>query len=179
MDVYRHAPIVQTIARMMHMKIEATARMFEYINFAVLALALGIPLLRILPKALHHRRRSLQENLASARRMTEEARTRLAAVEAKLARLDEEIAQIRAQVEEESKGDEERIKASIGEESARIVAAAEQEILSATAQARRSLRGFAADLAIEHATRKLVLTPEDDRALIEEFVRDAARREQN
>jgi len=179
LNVYRHAPIVQTISRVMHMQLETTARLLEYINFAVLALALGIPLVRILPRILHHRRRTLQENLDSARRMTDDARSRLAAVEAKLAKLDDEIAQIRAQAEEEAKGDEARIKSSIGEESARIVQAAEQEIASATAQARRGLRTLAAELAVDHAARQLVLTPEADRALIDEFVRDAATRGQN
>ncbi len=179
MNVYRHAPIVQTIARIAHLPLETTARLFEAFNFILLALALGIPLLRILPRILRNRRQTLAENLLSARKMTDEARTRLAAVEAKMARLDEEIAQIRAQAEEESKGDEARIKASIGEESARIVAAAEQEISAAAAQARRGLRTFAADLALEHASRQLVLTPEADHALIDEFVRDAAKRGQN
>ncbi len=179
MNVYRHAPIVQTIARMAHMPLESTARLFEAFNFILLALAIGVPLVRILPRVLRNRRRTLDENLLSARKMTDEARARLAAVEAKMARLDEEIAQIRAQAEEESKDDEARIKASIGEESARIVAAAEQEISAAAAQARRGLRTFAADLALEHASRQLVLTPEADHALIDEFVRDAARRGQN
>ena len=57
--------------------------------------------------------------------------------------------------------------------------AAEQEIASATAQARRGLRALAAELAVDHAARQLVLTPEADRALIDEFVRDAAARGQN
>ncbi len=64
--------------------------------------------------------------------------------------------------------------ATIAEESARIVAAAEQEIGLSAAQARRSLRHFAADLAIDQATQELVLTPETDRALIAEFLADAA-----
>ena len=40
----------------------------------------------------------------------------------------------------------------------------------AAAQAKRGLRHFAADLAIEQAAKQLVLTPETDRALIAEFV---------
>ncbi len=96
-------------------------------------------------------------------------------MEAQLSRLDEEIAKIRAQVEAESRQDEARIKAAIEEESARIVAAAEQEISVAAAQAKRGLRHFAADLAIEQAARQLVLTPETDRALIAEFVSEATQ----
>jgi F-type H+-transporting ATPase subunit b len=99
-----------------------------------------------------------------------DANSRLSAVEAKLAKLDEEIAKFRAEVEEEIGRDEARIKASLEEESARIVAAVEQEIGVAAAQAKRGLRHFAADLAIEQGAKQLVLTPEADRALIAEFV---------
>ena len=49
----------------------------------------------------------------------------------------------------------------------------------AAAQARRGLRHFAADLAIDQAARQLVLTPETDRALIAEFVGDVTKGGQN
>ena len=38
------------------------------------------------------------------------------------------------------------------------------------AQARRGLRHFAADLAVDQAATQMVLTPETDRALLAEFV---------
>ena len=76
------------------------------------------------------------------------------------------------QVEQESKQDEARIKSTIKEESSRIVAAAAQEMEATVAQARRSLRHFAADLAIEQAVEQLAITPETDRALIAEFLTD-------
>jgi F-type H+-transporting ATPase subunit b len=44
----------------------------------------------------------------------------------------------------------------------------------AASQAKRGLRHFAADLAVEQAARQLVLTQEIDRALISEFVVEAA-----
>ncbi len=173
-DVYLHAPIVQTMARMLHLDVETTARIFEGINFAIIVLAIGIPLFRILPKALRNRAEKVRAGIESARKETEDAYARLSAIEAKLAGLDGEIAQIRAQVEVESREDEKRIKSTIKEESERIVAAATQEIGSTAAQARRSLRHFAADLAIEQATKQLAITPETDRALIAEFLGDAA-----
>ena len=132
-----------------------------------------IPLAKFLPKVMRKRSVTLSHNLETARKTTADANARLSAVEAQLSRLDDEIAKIRAQVEEESKQDEVRIKATIEEERARIVPAAEQEISAAAAQAQRSLRHFAADLAIERAVRQLVLTPETDRALIAEFVSEA------
>ena len=172
-NVYRHTALVTSMAKALHMSVETTARIFEFINFAIIALAIAIPLGKILPKVIRKRSATLNQNLESARKTTADANARLSAVEAQLSRLDEEIAKIRAQVEEESKQDEARIKAAIEEESARIVASAEQEINVAAAQAKRGLRYFAADLAIEQAARQLVLTPEIDRALIAEFISEA------
>jgi F-type H+-transporting ATPase subunit b len=100
-------------------------------------------------------------------------------VEAKLSSIGEEIEKFRVEVERECVEDEARIQSSLKEESERIVASAEQEIAMAAAQARRGLRNFAADLAIDQAAKKLVLTPETDRALIAEFVDGAAKWRQN
>ncbi len=173
-NVYLHSDAVKSIARLLHLSVETTANIFEGINFAIIVLAIGIPLFRMLPKILRNRSEKLRGDIDSARKVTEDAGARLSAIEAKLAGLDGEIKVIRAQVEAESRQDMERIRASIAEESARIVTAAEQEIGASAAQARRSLRHFAADLAIVQATKDLVLTPETDRALIAEFLSDAA-----
>lgn len=171
-NIYRHTPLVQKLARLFHLDVETTARLFEFINFAIIMLAIVIPLARFLPKVMRKRSITLSQNLETARKTTTDANARLSAVEAQLSRLDEEIAKIRAQVEDESKQDEARIKASIEEERTRIVASAEQEIGAAAAHARRSLRYFAADIAIEQAARQMVLTPETDRALISEFINE-------
>jgi F-type H+-transporting ATPase subunit b len=170
---YRHSPSVQALARLLHVDVETAATGFEYINFAVIVLAIGIPLFRILPKAMRERSARLSKDLETARTATADANSRLSAVEAQLAGLDAEIAAIRKRVEEEMREDEARIKASIGEESARIVASAEQEIQAAAAQARRGLKEFATDLAIDRALSQLTLTDDTDRALIAEFARDS------
>ena len=173
-DVYLHSPVVQWAAGMLHLDVDTTAKIFLFINFAIIVLAIGIPLFRMLPKLLRKRSEKVSADIESARKVTEGANARLSAIEAKLAGLDGEIKVIRAQVEAESRQDMERIHASIADESARVVASAEQEIGASAAQARRSLRHFAADLAIDQAMKQLVLTPETDRALIAEFLGDAA-----
>jgi F-type H+-transporting ATPase subunit b len=173
-NVYRHAPIVQSIAKKFNLNVEATARFFEIINFAILVLGIGIPLVKVLPRILRKRSETLRHNIESARKVTEDANARLSAVEARLSKLGDEIAEIRNHVEEESKQDEVRIKATIEEESSRIVAAAEQEIGLAAAQARRGLQNFAAGLAIDRAVKQLELTPETDQALIAEFMHEAS-----
>ena len=176
---FRHTAIVQAAAKALHLSVDATARTFEFINFGIIALALGIPLFRSLPKFLRKRAEKVRTDIETARKATEDANTRLSAVEARLSHLDEEIEKFRAEVETESRQDEARIKAALGEESTRIVAAAEQEIGTAAAQARRGLRNFAAELAVEQAAKQLVLTPETDRALIAEFVGDVNKGGQN
>jgi F-type H+-transporting ATPase subunit b len=165
-------PVVKWTAKTLNLPIDTAANIYEVINFLIIVLAIVIPLVRWLPKFLRNRAEKVRSDIESARKVTEDANARLSAVEAKLASLGEEIAKFRTDVEAESVGDEARIKASLEEESARIVVAAEQEIGQVAAQARRGLRSFAADLAIDQAAKKLVLTAETDRALIAEFVGD-------
>jgi F-type H+-transporting ATPase subunit b len=189
-NAFRHTPLVSSISDMIfrddphatdpervkarERHIEITARGFEWINFLIIALCIVIPLVKFLPRVFRKRSETLRHQLETARQTTADANARLSAVEAQMAHLDVEIAAIRAQVEEDSKQDEVRIKASIEEEKARIVAAAEQEIAAAAAHAQRGLRHFAADLAIEQAARQIILTPETDRALIAEFISETA-----
>jgi F-type H+-transporting ATPase subunit b len=171
---FLHAPVVQSVARMLHLKLDTAVALLLGINFAIIFFAIAVPLTRTMPKVLRKRSQTLSHDLTNARQATAEAQARLSAVEAQLAGLGEEIKKLSAQVEQESVEDEKRIKASLGEESARIVAAAEQEINTAVTQAKRGLRSFAADLAIGQAEKQIALTPETDRALIAEFVAGVA-----
>ena len=169
-----HAPVVQSLARMLHLNLDTTIFLLLGINFAIIFFAIAIPIGRLMPKIIRKRSQTLSHDLKTAREATADAQSRLSAVEAKLAGLGEEMEKFRAQIEQDSLEDEKRIKAALGEESARIVAAAEQEISVAAAQVRRGLRDFAANLAIDQASRQLAMTPETDRALIAEFVAGVA-----
>jgi len=173
---FLHSPMVQKVARILHLKLDTTVYLLLGINFAIIFFAVIWLLTHYIPVSQIIRKRSqtLSHDLTSARQATAEAQARMSAVEAQLAGLGEEIKKLTAQVEQESVEDEKRIKAAMGEESARIVAAAEQEIDAAVAQARRGLRSLAADLAIGQAEKQIALTPETDRALIAEFVAGVA-----
>jgi F-type H+-transporting ATPase subunit b len=171
---FLHSSTVRAVARILHLKLDITVDLLLGINFAIIFFAVAIPLTRAMPKIIRKRSQTLSRDLTSARQATAEAQARLSAVEAQLAGLGEEIKKLSAQVEQESVEDEKRIKASLGEESARIVAAAEQEINMAVTQAKRGLRSFAADLAIGQAEKQIALSAETDRALIAEFVAGVA-----
>ena len=107
-----------------------------------------------------------------ARAATEQANARLAAVEQRFARLDQEIASIRTHAEQESAAEETRIKALMEAERQRIIASAEQEIAAAASAARRELKRFAGALAIDRAAKKISLDESGDRALLRQFVQD-------
>lgn len=166
---FLHAPAIQSLARILHLSLGTTDAIFLGLNYVIIFLAIAIPLSRFMPKVIRKRSITLRHNLDTARKLTEEATARLNAVEAQLEKLGDEIGRFRSEVEAELKNDEARIKSAMEEESARIVAAAEQEIGLAGVQARRELRKFAAELAVDHAARQMALTPETDRALVAEF----------
>jgi F-type H+-transporting ATPase subunit b len=168
-DVYRHSPSVKLLARWLHLDKESAARLFEYLNFALLAGAILFALGKYLPKTFRANRENIQHRLLDARTATEQAHQRLAAIEQRLAHLDEEIAAISKQAEKDSVEDEARIKASIEEERRRIVDAASKDIAAAASAAQRDLKRFAAGLAVDRAAQRIVLTEDDDRALLQEF----------
>ena len=168
-EAYRHSAMVQKLGSMVGMNAEQAATTFEIFNFLVLALGLGFLAVKTLPKAFRSRDTAIQKHLVDARTATEEASARLNSVEARLGKLDAEIAGMRAHVEAETARDEQRIRASVEEETAKILATADSEIQAATAMARRELQRHAAELAIEHAAKRLVVTAETDRLLIQGF----------
>jgi F-type H+-transporting ATPase subunit b len=168
-DVYRHSASVKLLGRWLHLDKEAAARLFEYLNFAILAGAILFALLKYLPKTFRAQREEIQHRLAEARTATEQANQRLSAIEQRLSRLDEEIAAIAKQAEKDSFEDEDRIKASIETERQRITEAVSRDIAAASSAAQRDLKRFVAGLAVDRAAQRIALTEEDDRALVQEF----------
>jgi F-type H+-transporting ATPase subunit b len=156
---------------MVGLNTEQAATAFTVANFLVLAALLGWFLLKTLPKTFRDRTTMIQKKLVDARTATEEASARLGVVEERLRKLDEQIAAMRAQAEKDTARDEQRIKASVEEDKQKILAAAEQEIAAATSLAQRQIQQYAAELAIDQAARKLVVSAETDRLLVQDFAR--------
>lgn len=170
-EAYKHSATVRALGAKLGMNADQAATAFTVANFLVLALLIGWFLLKTLPKTFRNRNTAIQKHLVDARTATEEASARLNSVEARLSKLDEQIAAMRAQSEKDAVADEQRIKASVEDDKQKILAAAEQEIAAATAQAQRQIQQYAADLAIDQAARKLVVTAETDRLLVQSFAR--------
>ena len=149
---------------------ERSAKAFECNELPVAGCGdIAFVVAKMVPQKIRDRNTAIQKHLVDARTATEEASTRLNSVEERLAKLDGQIAGMGAQAEQDSARDEVRIKASVEDERKKILAAAEQEIASATANAQKSLQQYAAELAIEQAARKLVVSAETDRLLVQSF----------
>ncbi len=168
-DEYRHSPMVTKFGSMLGMQPEFAANAFTLSNLLILLVALGYFIMKSLPVTFKSRSTSIKQQLTEARTATQEATARLSSVEQRLAKLDEQIASMRSGAEAESAKAGERIKAAAEEEKKRILAAASQEIQSATATARREIMAYAAELAVEQAARKLVVTAEMDKLLVDNF----------
>lgn len=170
-EAFRHSASVKSLGAKFGLDPEQAATVFTVANFVVLALLVGWFLLKALPKTFRNRNAALEKHLGEARAASKEANSRLGSVEARLAKLDEQIIAMRAQAEKDAQAEEQRMKASVEEEKQKILASAEQEIATAAAQARRQIQQYAADLAIDQAAKKLVVTAETDRVLVQEFAR--------
>lgn len=168
-DVYRHSASVKLLGRWLHLDKETAARLFEYLNFTILAGAILFALLKYLPKTFRAQRQDIQHRLLDARTATEQANRRLSTIEQRLSRLDEEISGIAKQAEKDSFEDEARIKASIEAERQRILEAVSRDIAAASSAAQRDLKRFVAGLAVDRAAQRISLTEDDDRALVQEF----------
>ena len=169
-NVYRHSAMVQSLAHTMGMSTEKTARIFEVANFLILAFAVLWFVAKALPKALRGRSARIQKNIVDARQVTDDANRRLQDVEQRLSKLDTVISSMKAQAERETTADEARIRATMDEERARLVHAAEQEIASVGANAQRRLKTLAADLILDYAAHHVSLDANADRAIVQSFV---------
>lgn len=173
-EAFRHSAMVQKLGHMVGMNTDQAATAFTVLNFLVLVVGLGYVALKVLPKAFRDRSSTIQRNLVDARTATEEANARLKGVEARLSRLDDEIAAMREHAHADTARDEQRGRDAMEQETAKILAAAETEIQAATTAARRDLQRHAAELAIESAARRLTISAETDRLLVEGFAQRLA-----
>src|SRR6202165_3243232 len=167
-EALRHSASVKLIAKYTGLGIDKAYWLSVTLNFLILFAIAWILLRKLLPGLFQGRTEAIQKRLAEARKTTEEARRRLADVEGRLARLDTEIAQLRSEAEAGARAEEQRVLAAVEEERRRIVQTAEQEIAMTASAARRELKAFAAELAVDLAEKKIRIGQSADEALVRE-----------
>ncbi len=139
-------------------------------NFAGIALIVYVLVKSKLPQAFRERTASIQRGIKEAQAASADAARRLSDIEARLAKLDTEVAEIRTSAEREAAAEEARIKQAAEEDKQKVVQAVETEIAAIARNARRELKGYAASLAVDLASRKIHVDEPTDHALVREFV---------
>lgn len=125
-------------------------------------------------QVFENRGASIVRELDEARREKQEAQQKLAEVEARLGRLDQEAAEIRAQAERESEAEAERISQAAQLDADKIRQTAQREIEGAMRAARSELRNFVAEHSVKLAEEiiRREIRPEDNSRMFTKFVDD-------
>jgi F0F1-type ATP synthase membrane subunit b/b' len=167
---FKYSPTVQWLAT--HLGTDAHRAYFVslVINFGLLALFFYILLRSKIPAMFRDRTASIQKAIREAQAASAEATQRLNGIEARLARLDKEIAEIRADSERQAGVEEERIRAAAEEDKRKVVESAKAEIDAASRRARGELKSYAASLAIDLAAKRIRVDERSDEALVRDFV---------
>lgn len=168
---FRYSKSVKWFSGLTGMDVKKGYWVFTSLNFVIIAWLLVWGWMKFWPNLVRGRNERISHGLEEARRTSAEAQRRLGDIESRLAKLDTEIAGMKGRAEAEGKVEEERMKAASGEEKQRILKAAEQEIASASAQARRDLKAFAAEMAVDLAQARIAsgIDVNSDEQLVREF----------
>ena len=150
------------------------------INLIVFVLLLYFLLRKPAGEFFRSRLAEVRATLERAAKDKEEATTRLAEINARLGRLDADLAEIRAQAEREAAVEQERMENESRLDAERLRQAASREIQAAKQSALLELREFAAEKSVELAEQIIrgELTLDDDKRLVDQAGMEFERTEQ-
>jgi F-type H+-transporting ATPase subunit b len=169
MAEFKESASVRGIARLTGLNLQQSYWLSVVLNFIVIAAAIVWAARKYLPGMFRDRSAAIQKAMQEAQKASEEARQKLAEIEARLMKLDVEIGMMRDSAEKEGAAEEARIKAAAEEDARKIVVSAEQEIAAAAKAARRQLTNYAADLAVGLARKQIHVDAATDQALVRNF----------
>jgi F-type H+-transporting ATPase subunit b len=151
--------------------------LWKWANFAVLAGILGWAVNKHGGPFFAARTRQIRKDMLEAEDLRAQSEARAADVDRRLASLENEIADLRAEASREAESETASLSRTTAAEIAKMQAQAEQEIAAAGKSARLELKRYSAELAISLAEQKIRarLTPETQDALIDGFVRNLDR----
>jgi F-type H+-transporting ATPase subunit b len=152
---------------------------WKVVNFAILAIGLAYLMAKTLPGFFHSRTSSIQEGIAEAQKVKAEAEKRAAEVDKRVSALGADIEKFRTQSRSEMEKEGTRIREETATTIRKMEQQAQVEIESAGKTARRELKTYAANLALDLAEQRVRarLNPGAENALVEKFVVDLKRQE--
>jgi F-type H+-transporting ATPase subunit b len=152
---------------------EGAKEIFKWINFAIVAGLIGWVFLKVTPPFFRKNAETISSAITKATAAKAEADRQLREAEEKLARLEQEVTQLRATTQKEMAAEAERLRGITQSDIRRVGLAAKAEIEAAERAARWELKEIAANLAVDGAEALLVkeLTPQAQESLVAAFVK--------
>ena len=166
---FKQSASVRMVAKLTGLNLQQSYWLSVMLNFLVIAAVIVWAGRKYLPGIFRDRTAAIQKAMQEAQKAGEDARRKLAEIEARLMKLDGEIGMMRDAAEKEGAAEEARIKAAAEEDARKIVASAEQEIAAAAKTARRQLTAYAGDLAVALAQKQIRVDAATDQALVRNF----------
>ena len=157
---------------------EHANEIFKWINFVLVAGGLIWLFGKVLPSKFRGNADSISSAITKATAAKAEADRQLREAQEKLAHLEQEVAQLRADAQREAEAEGQRIRNVTQADAQKIGVAAAAEIEAAERAARLELKAIAANLAVDGAESLLAkqLTPQGQEALVSAFVKGLAGR---
>jgi F0F1-type ATP synthase membrane subunit b/b' len=151
--------------------------LWKFVNLLIFIACALYLLRRRIREGLRSRREEIKRELLTAREEKDRALAKLAEIEARFARLDEEVLQIKKKARAEADAANARISAATEAEIAKMREQSRREIESAGKAARLELRKFAAQESVRLAEEilKREMGPEDDARLTRLNVNELGR----
>lgn len=157
---------------------ERANEIFKWINFAIVAGLIAWVFLKLTPPFFRKNAENINSAITKATAAKAEADRQLREAEEKLARLAQEVAQLRATAQREAAAEAERLRTITQSDIQKVGLAAKAEIEAAERAARLELKVIAANLAVDGAESLLAkeLTPQAQVSLVAAFVKSLAGR---
>jgi len=166
----KYNTFVKWVARKAGLSQEASYWLFVILNFLILAGGLYAVMGSKIAKSFGERSVAIKKGIEEARQASAEATAKLREIEERLAKLDSEVASIRAAAEADFSAEEKRIAQAAEEDARRVIESAQQEIEAAARSAQHELKSYAAELAVDLAAKSVDVDPATDAALVKGFV---------
>jgi F0F1-type ATP synthase membrane subunit b/b' len=147
--------------------------LFKWINFAIVAAVAVWVFGKVLPPKFRANAEAISSAITKATAAKTEADRQLSEAADRLARLEQEVAELRAAAQKEAAADAEHIRALAISDAEKIGFAAKAEMEAAERAARLELKALAAKLAVDGAESLLrkQLTPQAQESLVSNFVK--------
>ncbi|MGB7552821.1 MAG: hypothetical protein WBM04_00495 [Candidatus Korobacteraceae bacterium] len=167
---FKYSKSVVWMGHLVGLSPHASYLVYWFINFVLVVLFFVLLFRSSVPKMFRDRTQAIQKGIREAQAASADAARRLSDIEARLAKLDTEVAEIRASAESEAAAEEARIRQATEEDKRKVLESVETEVSAIARNARRELKTYAATLAVDLASRKIKVDDATDQALLHEFV---------